>query len=103
MSPTQFSARPRSASTGETLVPKSRIRKKADYTPPPAKQATALKMNSRAWVAPVMLALFAIGLAWIVVFYVTDSRLPIEALGNWNIVVGFGFIAAGFGVSTQWK
>ncbi|CAL9482571.1 cell division protein CrgA [Streptomyces sp. enrichment culture] len=84
-------------------MPKSRIRKKADYTPPPAKQATALKMNSRGWVAPVMLSLFAIGLAWIVVFYVTDSRLPIEALGNFNIVVGFGFIAAGFGVSTQWK
>ncbi|MEU3947383.1 cell division protein CrgA [Streptomyces sp. NPDC029526] len=84
-------------------MPKSRIRKKADYTPPPAKQTTALKMNSRGWVAPVMLSLFAIGLAWIVVFYVTDSRLPIESLGNFNIVVGFGFIAAGFGVSTQWK
>lgn len=74
-------------------MPKSRIRKKADYTPPPAKQATAIKLNSRAWVAPVMLAMFLIGLAWIVVFYVTDGSLPIDALGNWNIVVGFGFIA----------
>ena len=36
-------------------------------------------------------------------FYVTQSNLPIESLGNWNIVVGFGFIAAGFVVSTQWK
>ena len=43
------------------------------------------------------------GYPQIVVFYVTDGSLPIEALGNWNIVVGFGFIAAGFGVSTQWK
>jgi len=85
-------------------VPKSRIRKKADYTPPPAaKQTTSIKLNSRAWVAPVMLAMFIIGLAWIVVFYVSDGSLPIDALGNWNIVVGFGFIAAGFGVSTQWK
>ena len=50
-----------------------------------------------------MLALFLIGLAWIVLFYVTQSKLPVEAIGSWNIVVGFGFIAAGFVVSTQWK
>jgi hypothetical protein len=84
-------------------VPKSRIRKKADFTPPPAKQATSIKLTNRSWVAPVMLALFAIGLVWIVVFYVTDGSMPIESIRNWNIVVGFGFIAAGFGVSTQWK
>lgn len=67
------------------------------------KQAQTIRLTNRSWVAPVMLAFFLIGLAWIVVFYVTDTQLPIEALGNWNIVVGFGFIAAGFGVSTQWK
>jgi hypothetical protein len=85
-------------------VPKSRIRKKADFTPPAAtKKATAIKLTSRSWVAPVMLALFLIGLAWIVLFYVTEGDLPLKSLENWNIVVGFGFIAAGFGVSTQWK
>lgn len=84
-------------------MPKSRIRKKADFTPPTAKQATNIKLTNRSWVAPVMLAFFLIGLAWIVVFYVTDGDLPIKTLGNWNIVVGFGFIAGGFGVSTQWK
>ena len=85
-------------------MPKSRIRKKADFTPPPAaKQAVNIKLTNRSWVAPVMLALFLIGLAWIVVFYVTDGDLPVQSFGNWNIVVGFGFIAAGFGVSTQWK
>ncbi|MEU3603982.1 cell division protein CrgA [Streptomyces sp. NPDC035033] len=84
-------------------MPKSRIRKKADYTPPPTKQAANIKLTNRSWVAPVMLALFAIGLVWIVVFYVTDGSLPVESIRNWNIVVGFGFIAAGFGVSTQWK
>ncbi|MDV5146953.1 cell division protein CrgA [Streptomyces sp. NPDC058659] len=84
-------------------MPKSRIRKKADFTPTPAKQATNIKLTNHSWVAPVMLALFAIGLVWIVVFYVTDGSMPIEAIRNWNIVVGFGFIAAGFGVSTQWK
>lgn len=84
-------------------MPKSRIRKKADFTPPPAKQSNAIRLTSRSWVAPLMLALFLIGLAWIVVFYVTEGDLPVGFLGNWNIVVGFGFIAGGFGVSTQWK
>lgn len=85
-------------------MPKSRIRKKDDYTPPPAKKTEIdLGGGGRRWVAPLMLAMFGLGLAWIVVFYVTDAGLPIEAIGNWNIVVGFGFIAAGFVVSTQWK
>ena len=84
-------------------MPKSRIRKRNDFTPPPAKK-TDLKLSAgQRWVAPLMLALFALGLAWIVVFYVTTGDLPVESLGNWNIVVGFGFIAAGFVVSTQWK
>ncbi|MDF3290927.1 MULTISPECIES: cell division protein CrgA [Streptomyces] len=85
-------------------MPKSRIRKKADFTPPPEKTTAAFRLHTgRRWVAPLMLALFLIGLAWIVVFYVTTGNLPIEAWGNWNIVVGFGFIAGGFVVSTQWK
>lgn len=84
-------------------MPKSRIRKKADFTPPPAKTATAIKFGNRSWVAPLMLAFFVVGLAWIVLFYVTQGSLPVDALGNWNIVIGFGFIAGGFVVSTQWK
>lgn len=86
-------------------MPKSRIRKKEDFTPPPEKKATEISLGATGgrWVAPLMLAMFLIGLAWIVLFYVTQSKLPIEALGSWNIVVGFGFIAAGFVVSTQWK
>jgi hypothetical protein len=85
-------------------VPKSRIRKKADFTPPPEKSTTAIKLRAgHGWVAPLMLALFLIGLAWIVVFYVTSGTMPVAALHNWNIVVGFGFIAGGFVVSTQWK
>ncbi|GAA4950734.1 cell division protein CrgA [Yinghuangia aomiensis] len=83
-------------------MPKSRIRKKSDFTPPPEKK-TVIKLDTRGWVAPFMLALFAVGLLWIVVYYVTNGNYPVEQMGNWNIVVGFGFIAAGFGVSTQWK
>ncbi|WP_316522185.1 cell division protein CrgA [Kitasatospora brasiliensis] len=83
-------------------MPKSRLRKKSDYTPPTT--AAAVKISSgRGWVAPLMLALFLIGLVWIVTYYVTSGSYPVESWRNWNILVGFGFIAAGFGVSTQWK
>lgn len=87
-------------------MPKSRVRKKEDFTPPPEKKkATEISLGASGgrWVAPLMLTMFLVGLAWIVLFYVTQSKLPIEALGSWNIVVGFGFIAVGFVVSTQWK
>ena len=50
-----------------------------------------------------MLALFVIGLAWIVLFYVTQGDLPVDALGNWNIVVRLRLHRGGFVVSTQWK
>ncbi|AUY50737.1 cell division protein CrgA [Streptomyces sp. CB01881] len=83
-------------------MPKSRLRKKSDYTPPTT--AVAVKISTgRSWVAPLMLALFLVGLVWIVTYYVTSGSWPVESWHNWNILVGFGFIAAGFGVSTQWK
>jgi len=83
-------------------VPKSRIRKKNTFTPPPEKKAT-VKLKTTTWVVPVMLTLFLVGLAWIVVFYLSGGELPIKALGNMNIIIGFTMIAGGFAVSTQWK
>jgi hypothetical protein len=82
-------------------VPKSRTRQKAAYTPPPTRSPK--KKISPPWVAPLMLALFVIGVLWLAVFYITGGSVPlIETLGNWNLAVGFGFIVGGFIVSTQW-
>jgi hypothetical protein len=82
-------------------VPKSRLRKKAAFTPPTGRSAANLP--SPRWVAPLMVAMFLLGLLWIVVFYVTRGDFPIGGLGNWNLAVGFAFIAVGFGISTQWR
>lgn len=83
-------------------MPKSRIRRKAAYTPPPT--TSPAKLPSRAWVAPLMVALFVIGLLWIVTFYISQGDLPgMRTLGNWNLLVGFGFITGGFVLSTQWR
>jgi len=83
-------------------VPKSRTRPKASYTPPPTRSPN--KAVSPAWVPWLMLGLFLIGIIWIVVYYVTGSDIPgMRSLGNWNLLVGFGLIIAGFITSTQWR
>jgi hypothetical protein len=46
---------------------------------------------------------FLIGLAWIVTFYVSNTDYPIPNIHAWNMVVGFGFIAAGFTLATKWR
>ena len=84
-------------------MPESKKRKKAVYTPPPAPGSVRKKKPSPIWLAPLMLALFGIGILWLVVFYITNGDLPVEALNNWNLVVGFGFIVLGFALSTQWR
>jgi hypothetical protein len=57
------------------------------------------------WFLPLMLGLMILGLAWIVIFYLTAGsyRLPIPGIGNWNLAIGFAFILAGFALTTRWK
>lgn len=53
-----------------------------------------------------MLGCFLIGLVWIVLYYVTgqDFDLPlITDLGQYNLVVGIGFMAVGFVYATHWE
>jgi hypothetical protein len=53
-----------------------------------------------------MLGCFVIGLVWIVVYYVTsqDANVPlIRDLGNYNLLVGIGFMATGFVFATKWE
>ncbi len=53
-----------------------------------------------------MLACFLLGLLWIVVYYVTGqtTAIPIiSALGNYNLLVGIGFMSVGFVYATKWE
>lgn len=51
-----------------------------------------------------MFGLMIIGLAWIIVFYVSGSlQLPVPQLGSWNILVGFGILFLGFLMTTRWR
>lgn len=82
-------------------MPKSRVRKKSVYTPPPR---TAKAKFSPPWLAPTMLAALIFGLAWIAVYYISGGNIPgIRTLGSWNLLVGFGFIIFGVVLSTRWR
>ena len=81
-------------------MPKSRVRSKAVYTPPPR---SAKAKVSPPWLVPVMLGCLIVGLVWIVVFYVSQQSWPVGALGAWNLVVGFAFLVAGVVLATRWR
>ena len=83
-------------------MPESRRRKK-DYVTPKSPGVAKKKGPSPVWLAPLMLTLFGIGVLWLVVFYISQGELPVDSLGNLNLLVGFAFIIAGFGLSTQWR
>ncbi len=81
-------------------MPKSRVRKKAVYTPPPRSSKAQV---SPAWLVPTMLACLLVGLAWIAIFYISGQTLPIKAFAQWNLVAGFALIVAGVMLATRWR
>jgi hypothetical protein len=83
-------------------VPKSRLRRRSPFTPPPEK-SNAVRIGSPRWLVPVMIACFVLGLMWVVVYYITQTDYPVGAWGNWNMAVGFSLIIVGFVLSTRWK
>jgi len=83
-------------------VPKSRVRKKSVYTPPPTKSSKYAV--SPVWLAPTMVACFVLGLAWISLYYVTQANMVVlRTLGGWNLVCGFLLIVAGVVLATRWR
>jgi hypothetical protein len=82
-------------------MPESRIRRKKAYTAPTG-QTSAYRPNGP-WFVPTMVGLLIAGLAWVVVFYVSESRYPIPDIGAWNLVCGFAVMLLGFGLATRWR
>jgi hypothetical protein len=89
-------------------VPKSKVRKKSDYTPPSdARSSSAAKQMapSPPWYPNLMVVVLLVGLAWISVYYIAGERIPvmqnIPALGNFGI--GFGFMVVGLVMAVRWR
>lgn len=85
-------------------MPKSRVRKTELYTPPPRRSAK--KKVSPPWLAPTMVGLMILGVAWLVAGYLSQYNFPgISALGGQagNLIEGFALLIAGLGLATQWR
>jgi len=90
-------------------VPESRARKSAaEKQKLKSQRASKPKKvkapSSRRWVPPTFITVGLLGVAWLIVFYVAGPSVPVmRDLGNWNILIGMGGMAAAFGLATLWK
>lgn len=96
-------------------MPKSKVRKKTDYTINPASR-TPVKVkagpSSSIYVA-VMLGLMLLGLAWLIVFYLAATPTtyggPGQALewmanlNSWNFLIGFSLMVVGLLMTMRWR
>lgn len=89
-------------------MPKSKVRKKATG---PTRSTTApvrAMSPSPTWYPVVMAAVLVIGLAYLVVYYLTssgtDPHIPVMAtLHAWNFAVGFGVMLLGLIMAVRWR
>jgi Cell division protein CrgA len=90
----------------ECAVPKSQVRKKKVYTPPadvrPA-AATTSRKPSPTWLPISAVSLIVFGIAWLVVYYLSETAYPVASWGFWNLGVGFGALVAALLVLSRWR
>ena len=91
-------------------MPESKVRKSAaDKQRARAQQRSAKPKkvkapSSRRWVPPTFITVGLLGVAWLIVYYVAGPSIPyMSDLGNWNILIGMGGMAAAFGIATLWR
>ncbi|MGC9666930.1 cell division protein CrgA [Planosporangium sp. 12N6] len=93
-------------------MPKSQVRKKKVYTPPVElrpQPTAATKRPSPVWVPATAVALLVLGIAWMVVFYLTQGFVDTPALlflaniGYWNFAIGFGAMIGALILLSKWR
>ncbi|HHW82535.1 MAG TPA: cell division protein CrgA [Actinomycetales bacterium] len=92
-------------------MPKSRKRKKPEVKHRegfvPGAHDEGPKPNPTWW-APTMVTLMLVGLAWVVITYLSKFQFPLPFLaplagGNGNLIFGFVLILAGFLMTLRWR
>ena len=90
-------------------MPESKTRKAADDKKRQKVQRTAKPQrvkapSSRRWVPPTFITVGLLGVAWLITYYIAGQSIPFMTdLGNWNILIGMGGMAAAFGIATLWR
>jgi hypothetical protein len=89
-------------------VPKSKVRKKPSYAAPVAGSGSSAGGGqvkpSPTWYPITMVVLLVIGLAYIVVYYISGQDIPgMRDLNSWNFGVGFLFLITGLIMAVRWR
>lgn len=86
-------------------MPKSKVRKKTDYTINPATRNQKVKAGpSSTLYVSVMLGFMLVGLLWLIVYYLAADQLSwMNDLGAYNFLVGFGFMVVGLIMTMRWR
>lgn len=90
-------------------MPKSKVRKKPEAALRPSDAAPQRVLApSPPWYPIVMGVVLVLGLAYMVVYYLTssgtDPHVPVMAdLGAWNFAVGFGVMLLGLVMAVRWR
>jgi Cell division protein CrgA len=92
-------------------MPKSKVRKKNDFTVRPVSR-TPVKVKagpSSVWFVAVFVGLMLIGLLWLAVFQLgaTGADVPgaltwMANLGPWNYLIAFAFLITGLLLTMRW-
>lgn len=64
---------------------------------------TQLKEQTPLWYRVIMFSLLALGILWIIVFYITQGLFPIPDLGMWNVSIGVGAMMVSMLMMTRWR
>lgn len=78
----------------------SKKRKSDAYKVP--RSVTKPKTDNPKWLVPVMSTFLVLGPLWIVTYYVSGQRYPLD-IGHMNIAVGFALLVVAMGLATRWK
>ena len=89
-------------SKGRPAATSKKAAKRQHTSAPKSKQSRFSATGE--WAPYVFVPMFVIGVLWLVVYYVAGNIVPgMNALGNWNFLVGITLIAGGFIVAMFWK
>lgn len=91
-------------------MPKSKVRKKVDAPARPQSLSPSARAvtPSPSWYPVVVAVILLVGLAYLVVFYLTSEgtnpHIPFMGdIGGWNFAVGFGIMLVGLVMLVRWR
>ena len=76
-----------------------RLRKVAEEM----EQGQPLRDQTPLWYRVIMFSFLAVGLLWIVVYYIFEGLYPIAGIGMWNITIGIGALMVSMLMMTRWR